>query len=145
MKSPHLGSDKSLLIRQAIAAWVVLTTSVVVFVVVALVLHSRIIPAPEMTVIVTFLLVTPFLIGAHLVLYRRGYHFRKPSNKHRPSLPMPPQSPPPALQVDSQKDTSPNRLRFRREEDVPEHRRRRHHASRPDSQEGIEQEIEPEE
>ena len=67
-----LATDKKSLIRQAIAAWIVLTIGVILFTILALLLSSFI-SEPEHIIIWTFVIIFPLLLVTHIILYKRNY------------------------------------------------------------------------
>ncbi len=72
-------SDKGLLLRQAIAGWLILFVGVFLFVLIGLLL-SPALGSQQQVILVSFGLVAPLIILAHYILYRRGYHIRKLTN-----------------------------------------------------------------
>jgi 4-amino-4-deoxy-L-arabinose transferase-like glycosyltransferase len=78
MRSPSIFKDVQSTARQAIAAWIILPISVVVFATLGTAL-SLLIPDRQTVVIIAFLLVLPLLVAAHIWLYQRDYYLlRKP-------------------------------------------------------------------
>lgn len=70
-------TDKRVLIRQAIASWLLLLLSVLIFTLVALIL-SRIISNSEKVIGAAFVMVIPFLISGHIFLKNNDYYIKKP-------------------------------------------------------------------
>src|SRR4051812_33900918 len=65
--------DMKLLLRQFVAALLIMFLGVILFVVLALAL-STIIPDKNQIILQSLLLTTPVVITAHIILYRRKYH-----------------------------------------------------------------------
>lgn len=76
MNSIRFLSDRRLLLRQAIAAWLILFASVLLFATLAILL-SFIIENQEVVIIVLLILVSPISIGTHVFLQNRGYQLAK--------------------------------------------------------------------
>lgn len=74
MNSSYFLRNKRLLIRQAIAAWLVLGIGIVVFMLLALALSS-VIESRELVIVVTLFIIVPILASIHFALYKSNYSF----------------------------------------------------------------------
>jgi hypothetical protein len=76
MKSIPFLSDKKLLLRQALSAWVIYFLSVILFATVAVIL-SEFIQNKENVILISFLLISSIAIGFHLLLKKTNYFVMK--------------------------------------------------------------------
>jgi hypothetical protein len=74
MRGIHLLKDKGLLVRQTMAAWVVLFVGTTAFVVLAI-LFSSILSDKNAAIAIAFVLVFPIATVTHIILWNRDYRF----------------------------------------------------------------------
>ncbi len=72
----NLRNNPRQLVREAIAVWLVLNTSVVLFVIIAL-LFSSVVNDQEYVIIMAFFITAIFTVRVHILLYKRDYYLLK--------------------------------------------------------------------
>src|SRR5690349_925647 len=73
IQSLRLLKDGRLLLRQAIAAWMILLLGTIFFATIALII-SLSVQNQDLILIITLAIVTPLCFWGHVVLLRRGYY-----------------------------------------------------------------------